>query len=203
MRTDGFICRRGGTLEGGWLSDLAVTWFPTNPGVDLPPPTYAHCSPATDRIPRFRLSSLPPPRLYRRIGTLLLPSDVSIPPRFIISKASRSFHPSRSFVLSSNFLLSIPIVICNCEIDLSSFVVFLVGDPRFTMINVKYRFLFDSIIIIRRIWYIIWHSKKKFERIRFMTKVTSNWSPFSKFKVNFSYSSTRLEVIATLKYGRT
>lgn len=99
-----FICRRGGTLEG-WLSDLAVTWFP-NPRIDLPPthlaPQFAASEPnswfSTSRhFLRwvYRLVGLF--ASYRRdIGLLLLLSERSISPSILLSHFfARRFKPIR------------------------------------------------------------------------------------------------------------
>ena len=70
------------------------------------------------------------------------------------------------------------------------------------MINVKYQFLFDSIIIIRRIRCMIWCSKYFVRR-----RNLNGFDPWQrlpqinpKFKVDFSYSSTRLD--STPKHAR-
>lgn len=91
-----------------------MTWFPTTPGVDLPPPTCTHSSPATDRIPGFRLSSFPPPRLVispRHRHVILTFHSSFLLHEFITSKFDLSLIvvilSSKSFLLFSIQLLSL------------------------------------------------------------------------------------------------
>lgn len=89
-----------------------MTWFPTTPGVDLPPPTCTHSSPATDRIPGF--SSFPPPRLVispRHRHVILTFHSSFLLHEFITSKFDLSLIvvilSSKSFLLFSIQLLSL------------------------------------------------------------------------------------------------